>query len=134
MSFNDDLITEFRENKGVVGGMFEGAKLLLLISKGAKSGVERITPLVYSMDGDKYVIAASKGGADTHPDWYYNLIANPDVQIEVGENKFDVVATEVDEPTRRKLYDSHAEENPGFKEYESKTKRLIPIFTLKIKN
>src|SRR5688500_12682594 len=82
--FNAHTIEEFRTNAGKVGGYFEGATLLLLHTKGAKSGLPRTNPLVYLPDGDRYVVIASKGGAPTHPDWYFNLLADPNVEIEVS--------------------------------------------------
>ena len=82
--FNDQIIDEFRANEGRVGGNFEGAPLLLLHSTGAKSGAERISPMMYLPDGDRYVVFASKAGAPTNPDWYHNLKANPQAMIEVG--------------------------------------------------
>ncbi len=90
--FNAQIIDEFRENGGKVGGMFEKATLLLLHHKGAKSGVERISPLAYRREGNAYAVFGSRGGAPTHPDWYFNLIANPRAQVEVGSDTIEVVA------------------------------------------
>ena len=104
MSTNDwnaSIIEEFRANEGAVGGMFAGAPMLLLKSTGAKSGLERTNPLVYMADRDRYIIFASKAGADTNPDWYHNLVANPRVTIEVGTDEFAVDATVVDGTERR---------------------------------
>src|SRR5690242_14836283 len=98
--WNKSIIEEFRANKGKVGGPFEGATLLLLHTKGAKSGVERVNPMVYFKDGDRYVVIASKGGADTNPDWYYNLRANPELTAEIGTEQFPVIATVTSEPER----------------------------------
>src|SRR4051794_18337035 len=92
--FNARIIEEFRANDGVVGGMFEGMPMLLLHHVGAKSGTPRVNPLAYQADNGRYVILASKGGAPTNPDWYYNLKANPDVTIEVGTDTFEAVASE----------------------------------------
>lgn len=128
--FNEKVIAEFRANDGVVGGYFEGHTLLLLHSIGAKSGLERVTPVMTIQDGDRYVIVASKGGADTHPAWYYNLIANPDVTVEVGTEKFDAIATITDEPERTELYAKMEAEASGFTEYKNKTSRVIPVVTL----
>ena len=103
--WNKQIIQEFRANKGKVGGPFEGANLLLLHTKGAKSGLERINPVMYFVDGGRYVVIASKGGADTNPDWYYNLLAHPELSVEVGTDQFPVTATETSEPERTKLYE-----------------------------
>src|SRR5579863_1449035 len=91
--WNKATIAEFRANNGKVGGPFAGANLLLLHTKGAKSGLERVNPMMYYRDGDRYVVIASKGGADTHPDWYHNLLANSELSVEVGTEQFPVIAT-----------------------------------------
>jgi len=90
--FNTQIVDEFRANAGVVGGPFDGATLLLLHTTGAKSGQERVAPLVYRRDGENLVVFGSKGGAPSHPDWYRNLVANPKASVEVGTDRFDVVA------------------------------------------
>lgn len=130
-AFNDNVITEFRANGGKVGGYFAGVPLLLLTTTGAKSGQTRISPLAYFMDGDRIVIIASKGGSPTHPDWYYNLLAHPSATVEIGEERFQVQATVADEPERTRLYAQMAERVASFAEYERKTTRKIPVFTLK---
>ena len=129
--FNQEIIKEFRANAGVVGGYFTGANLLLLHTLGAKSGQPRTNPLVYVRDGDRLVVAASKGGADTHPDWYYNLRANPTATVEVGTEQFPVRATIVtEEPERSRLYAKMVAHRAGFAEYEQKTRRKIPTVVL----
>lgn len=128
--FNASIIKEFRANEGVVGGPFEGATLLLLHTTGAKSGEERINPLMYFKDGDRYVIVASKAGADSHPDWYYNVKANPDVSIEVGTEQLVAQATVAPEPERTQLYEKMESFSRGFTEYKNKTSRVIPVVTL----
>jgi len=128
--FNKGIIEEFRANGGVVGGHFEGMKLLLVHTTGAKSGLERINPVAQISDGDRYVIIASKGGAPTNPDWYYNLKANPEVTIEVGTQKFSALAAITDEPERSELFEKMASQYPGFEDYKEKTKRVIPVVTL----
>ena len=132
MPFNDDLIAHFRTNRGIVTeGPFTGRDVLLLTTKGAKSGGSRTHPLVYTRDGDRYVIVASKGGAPTHPSWYHNLRAHPEVTVEVGSERFRAKATPFARgPERRRLYDQHAAINPGFKGYELKTERVIPVVVL----
>src|SRR5512139_1160415 len=103
-NWNQTIIDEFRANSGKVGGPFAGKTLLLLHTIGAKSGQERINPVAYVPDGDRLVIIASKGGAPTNPDWYYNIVANPLVTVEVGTEKFHVRATVSAEPERTRLY------------------------------
>lgn len=127
---NIGIVDEFRANKGRVGGPFEGKTLLLLHNKGAKSGQERINPVAYVKDGDRYVVIASKGGAPTNPDWYYNLLANPLVTIEVGTDKFQARASVAEEPERTRLYNKMVEMMPGFDDYRRKTTRVIPVITL----
>ena len=128
--FNAKIIEEFRANEGRVGGMFQGMPLLLLHHTGAKSGVRRTNPLGYLSDGGRYVVFASKGGAPTNPDWYYNLKANPNVTIEVGTDTLDVVATEATGEEHERLYRTQAERVPQFAEYEQKTERIIPVIVL----
>ncbi len=132
--WNKKVIEEFRANEGKVGGYFENMTLLLLHTTGAKSGLPRLNPAAYTKDGDRLVIIASKGGADTHPDWYYNVVANPNVTVEVGSEKYDAVATVDEEPERTRLYDQMAAQYPGFEEYRQKTSRIIPVITLQRKD
>jgi deazaflavin-dependent oxidoreductase (nitroreductase family) len=127
---NKRIIDEFRENEGKVGGRFEGKSLLLLHTQGAKSGQERINPVAYVRDGDRFVIIASKGGAPTNPSWYYNLLANPLVTVEVGKEKFQTRATVAEEPERTRLYNKMVEMMPGFDDYRRKTTRTIPVIVL----
>lgn len=128
--FNTQVIEEFRANGGKVGGMFEGAPMLLLTTTGAKSGQPRVAPLVYTTDGDRIVVIASKGGAPTNPDWYHNIVANPDVTVEVGTEKFPARAEIAAEPERTRLFDAQAEIMPGFREYQNNTSRVIPVVTI----
>jgi len=127
---NRKIIDEFRANHGKVGGRFEGRTLLLLHTKGAKSGRERINPLAYVKDGDQYVIIASKGGAPTSPSWYFNLLANPLVTVEVGNETFSAHATVAEEPERTRLYNKMVEKMPAFDDYRRKTTRQIPVIVL----
>jgi deazaflavin-dependent oxidoreductase (nitroreductase family) len=130
-NFNDNIIAEFRANGGRVGGPFEGRRLLLLTTVGRRSGLQRTTPLVYSTEDSKYVIAASKAGADDHPAWLLNIQDKPDVTIEVGDRKLDVHASIVwSGEERDRLYAAHAELVPGFWDYEAKTERIIPVVVL----
>ena len=132
MGFNDDLIAHFRKNHGVITeGPFTGRHVLLLTTKGAKSGAARTHPLVYTRDGDRYLIIASKGGSPTHPSWYHNIRAHPEVTVEVGPETFRAKATPIARGAeRRRLYDQHSTVNPGFKDYEKKTDRVIPAVLL----
>ena len=127
---NKIIIDEFRANDGKVGGRFEGKTLLLLHTKGAKSGQERINPVACIRDGDCLAVIASKGGADTHPDWYYNVTANPLVTVEVGTEKFQARASAAEEPERTRLYNKMVEVMPGFGDYRLKTTRVIPVIVL----
>jgi len=129
-SFNEQVIDEFRANGGKVGGPFEGAPMVLLTTTGAKSGQPRTMPLVYFPDGDRTLIVASKAGAPTNPDWYHNLVADPEVTLEIGTEKFPARATVVAEPERTHLFERVAASNPGFGEYQKKTTRVIPIIAL----
>lgn len=128
---NQRIIDEFRANEGRVGGYFQGATMLLLHTVGAKTGRPRVNPLVYLPDRDRFVVIASKGGAPTNPDWYHNLLANPDVEIEVGPQTIAVRAVEIqDEREREALYARQVERRPGFAEYLKKTTRRIPVIAL----
>ncbi|RSM42488.1 nitroreductase family deazaflavin-dependent oxidoreductase [Amycolatopsis balhimycina DSM 5908] len=129
--FNKQIVEEFRANDGKVGGMFEGKNVLLLTTIGAKSGQERLSPLAYTRDGDRYVIAASMGGAPKNPAWYHNLVANPKVTVEVGSEKFEATATVIaDRAERDRLYAGMIAHAEGFADYEKKTTRVIPIVVL----
>ncbi|CAM3447942.1 nitroreductase family deazaflavin-dependent oxidoreductase [Kibdelosporangium persicum] len=133
--FNTQVIEEFRANGGKVGGMFEGATMVILTTKGAKTGRTVTNPLVYLPDGDRIVIIASNGGADKHPAWYHNLKANPDITVEVGTEKYDATAEEVtDSAERDALYARMVERAPGFADYERNTTRRIPVIAVNRKN
>jgi len=128
--WNKQVIEEFRANGGKVGGMFEGRTLLLLHTVGAKSQQPRVNPVACVKDSDRLVVIASKGGAPTNPDWYYNLVANPSASVEVGTEQFKVRATVAEEPERTRLYQQMVAVMPGFAEYEQKTTRKIPVIVL----
>jgi deazaflavin-dependent oxidoreductase (nitroreductase family) len=129
-SFNENVISEFRANGGKVTGMFADAPLLLLTTKGAKSGRDFTTPLVHTVDGERIVVIASKAGAPSHPDWYHNVVANPVVTVELPGETFQATATVVSGEERQRLYDAQAELMPNFKEYAEKTTREIPVVVL----
>ncbi len=128
--FNSKVIDEFRANEGRVGGMFEGAPVLLLTSTGAKSGEQRTTPVVYQQDGARMVIFASKAGAPENPAWFHNLRANPAATVEVGPDTLDVEAIIVEGDERDRLFRKQAELMPQFADYEQKTTRQIPVVAL----
>jgi deazaflavin-dependent oxidoreductase (nitroreductase family) len=130
INWNQAIIDEFRANAGKVGGRFEGKTLLILHTVGAKSGQERINPTAYVGVGDRLVIIASKGGAPTNPDWYYNILANPLVTVEVGTEQFQAQAIIVKEPERTRLFNQMVEMMPGFADYQQKTTRVIPVIAL----
>jgi deazaflavin-dependent oxidoreductase (nitroreductase family) len=104
--------------------------MLLLHTTGARTGKERVNPLVYTTDGDDLVVVASKGGAPTNPDWYHNLLANPDVTVEVGTDTMPVRARVAEGAERERLWSHQVEVMPGFAEYQAKTSRTIPVVVL----
>jgi deazaflavin-dependent oxidoreductase (nitroreductase family) len=128
--FNQSIIKEFRDNQGRVGGPLEGMPVLLLTMTGAKTGRTLIRPLCYSRDGDRLAIAASYGGAPQNPPWYYNLVANPVVTVEVGTAKFRARATQAHGSERARIFDLLAKDMPLFADYQKKTNREIPVLTL----
>jgi len=128
--WNAQTITEFHKNHGKVGGYFEGSPLLLLYTIGRRSGKHNVNPVMYLKDGERYLVFGSKGGADTHPDWFSNLKAHPDIQIEVGDETIEVHAEEIKGPEHDTLYARQAKLYPGFAEYQRKTKRIIPVVAL----
>ena len=128
--FNKTIIDEFRANGGVVGGQFAGIPLLLLTTTGAKTGQTRVNPVAYMKHVDRHIIIASYAGAPTHPPWYYNLLSNPEVNVEVGSERFTARADVLDEPERTELYAKIAAIIPVFSEYQSKTTRVIPVVAL----
>lgn len=127
---NERIIAEFRANRGKVGGNFAGAPLLLLHTVGARSGQPRINPMMYLADDDAYLVFASKAGADSNPDWYWNLRAHPNVTIEVGDQTLAVRAVEVTGAERDEKFRIQAERYPGFAEYQRGTTRVIPVVRL----
>jgi len=128
--YNVQTIEEFRSNHGKVGGFFKGAPLLLLHTTGARTSKLHVVPVMYLRDGERYVVFASKGGSPHNPDWYYNLKAHPDVQIEVGDETLDALAEEMVGAEHDKLYHRQASLYPMFGEYQQKTKRIIPVIAL----
>lgn len=128
--WNQKVIEEFRANGGRVGGMFEGSPLLLLHHVGARTGVRRVSPLMYQDVPDGYAIFASKGGADTSPDWYHNVVANPGTDVEIGTETIPVRARVAQGEERTRIWSRQKSDYPQFEDYESKTLRVIPVIVL----
>ncbi len=128
--WNTKIIEEFRQHEGRVGGQFEGAPLLLLTTSGRRTGEPRVNPVMYLADGDRLLVFASKGGAPTHPDWYHNLVADPQVTVEVGTDTFRAHAVVLRGEERDRFYAEQARRYPGFGEYQEKTGRIIPVVAL----
>jgi deazaflavin-dependent oxidoreductase (nitroreductase family) len=130
--FNQKVVEEFRANDGVVGGPFQGLPLVLVHHTGAKSGTERVNPLAYQrLSDDSVAIFASKGGAPTSPDWFHNLVANPNTSIEIGTDRYDVTARVAEGAERQKIWDAQKEAFPNFAEYEvTAGGREIPVVVL----
>lgn len=129
--FNQQVIEEFRANEGRVGGMFEGAPLVLLTTTGARSGNPVTSPMMYLPDGERVIVIASNAGADRHPAWYHNLLANPEATAEIGTETFTVKAEVIEGEERDRLYARMVEQAPGFAEYEARTSRRIPVVALR---
>jgi deazaflavin-dependent oxidoreductase (nitroreductase family) len=128
--WNKHIIEEFHANGGKVGGQFAGANLLLLHTLGARSNQPRINPLAYFKDGENYVIVASKGGAPNNPDWYYNILAHPEVTLEVGTEQLNARAIVPEGPERDRLFAEVVRQAPGFGKYQQNTTRIIPVVIL----
>jgi len=128
--WNSKIISEFRANGGKVGGQFEGAPLLILHTVGAKTGQDRVHPMMYRAVGDSLAVFASKAGAPTHPDWYRNLIANPRVRAEIGTETVELKARVAEGEERERIWAAQKRAYPGFADYERKTTRKIPVVVL----
>jgi deazaflavin-dependent oxidoreductase (nitroreductase family) len=128
--YNRRLIEEFHANGGKVGGMWEGTLLLLLTTRGAKSGERRTTPMGYMPEGDRLIVFASSGGTPTHPDWYYNLVAHPQVTVEVGTETFDAIAVVTEDEERDRLWTKGVALYPDLAEHQAKTTRQFPVIAL----
>jgi deazaflavin-dependent oxidoreductase (nitroreductase family) len=129
---NQPVIDEFRANDGKVGGPFEGFSLVLVHHTGAKSGVERVNPLAYQrLSDDSVAVFASKGGAPTNPDWFHNLVANPNASIEIGTERYDVTARVATGEERERIWEAQKKAFPNFAEYETISGgREIPVVVL----
>lgn len=128
--WNAETISEFRKNHGQVGGYFKGAPLLLLHTTGARTGKQRVNPVMYLKDGDRLVVFASNGGAPKNPHWYHNLKAHPDIEVEVGDDVIGVHVEEALGAKRDELYERQSALYPRFGEYQRSTKRRIPVMVL----
>lgn len=130
LEWNNQIIAEFRANEGKVGGQFEGAPILLLHTIGARSGEERVTPMMYLQLGERRFVFASAAGADRHPAWFHNLVANPDVTVEVGTETLAARAVPLSGDERDRVFDEQATRYPAFRGYAEKTDRTIPVVEL----
>lgn len=128
--FNRSIIDEFRANNGVVGGPFTNIPLLLLTTIGRKTGLERVNPLAYLYEGERYIVIASFAGAPVSPPWYFNLLSNPNVVVEVGTERLMAKATVLKEPERTEMFSKMAALMPLFNDYQSNTTRIIPVIAL----
>ena len=128
--WNAAIVAEFRANGGKVGGQFEGSPLLLLHTVGARSGQQRVNPMMYRRVGGNYAVFASKAGAPTNPDWYYNLKAHPEVSAEIGTETVTLTARVATADERAPIWSAQKAEYPGFADYETKTSREIPVVIL----
>ena len=133
LEFNRGVIAEFRENHGVCTGPFEGMPMILITMTGAKSGRELCSPLVHSTDGGDVIVIASKAGAPEHPNWYHNLVANPTITVEIGDDEWEATAQLTEGDERARLFAAQAEQMPQFAGYQTKADavgREIPVFRL----
>ena len=128
--WNTAIIEEFRANAGKVGGNFDGAPMLILHTTGAKTGKERVNPLVYQAVGDDVAIFASKGGAPDNPDWFHNLVAHPDITVEIGTETVPMRARRAEDDERERIWTRQKQVMPGFADYEANTPRQIPVLIL----
>ena len=131
LAFNAPIIDEFRDAGGNLSGQWEGNPTLLLTTIGRRSGQPRTSPLTFTTDGDDLVVIASRAGDDRHPDWFFNLVDNPDVVVELGTERFDATAVVVSEPDRTRLFEDRVAEMPRFGQYRTLTDREIPVVVLR---
>lgn len=132
-AFTRQLMADIRENGRPTSGPMAGRPLMILTTTGAKSGEKRSAVVTYTRDGNRYVIAASKGGAPTNPSWYHNVLANPTVTVEADKQTFNASAMVTEGEERERLWDQHATERPEFRDYPQKTSRVIPVIVLERK-
>ena len=129
-NYNHQLIEDFRANRHKAGGPFENRPLLLLTTTGVRSGKLRTTPMMYVRDGERLLVIASNAGAPIHPDWYHNLVAHPQVAVEVGTETFDATAVVTEGEERQRLWTRIVELYPFFAEHQAKITRQIPVIAL----
>jgi deazaflavin-dependent oxidoreductase (nitroreductase family) len=129
-AMNRQVIEEFRANGGKTVTRFAGTDLLLLHTKGARTGAERVNPMMFARDGERYVVFASKNAAPSHPDWYRNLVATPDVEVELGATRFPAKAIVLEGEERRRVWEQSARQFPFLDEHQSRTQRQIPVVVL----
>ena len=127
---NRQLIAAFRASQNKADGLYEGRALLLLTTTGAKSGQPRTSPVAYLRDGERLVVVGSNAGLDTHSTWYRNLLANPRVTVEVGNETFAATAAEAEGEERQRLWEKFVAKNPGFGDYQAQTTRRLPVIVL----
>jgi deazaflavin-dependent oxidoreductase (nitroreductase family) len=130
LEYNRLTAEEFRANHGKVTGDFEGRPILLLTTTGAKSGRERVTPLIYADYADRLIVTAAAGGQPKNPGWYHNIVANPTVRVELGDEVFSVEAVVTSGDDRAAIFAERCASSPAFNEYQQKTNREIPIIAL----
>ena len=128
--WNRQTVEDFRANQGQVGGIWEGRPLLLLTTTGAKSGQRRTNPVMYLRERDRLFVFASKGGVPTNPDWYHNLLAHPEVTVEIGDQTYPAIAKPVTGAERDSIYARWAQQYPQYREYQESTTRSIPVIEL----
>jgi deazaflavin-dependent oxidoreductase (nitroreductase family) len=128
--YNRQLIEQFRANRGTSGGPLAGRPLLLLTTTGARSGQPRTAPMMYIREGQRLLVIASNLGAPRHPDWYHNLVAQPNVTVEIGDETFDAAAVTIEGAERQRLWAWIVEQYPFFAEHQAKTTRQIPVVAL----
>lgn len=129
-AYNRQLIEDFRATRGTSGGPLDGRAILLLTTTGAKSGQRRTTPMMYIRDGDRLIVIASNAGAPAHPDWYHNMVAHPDVTVEVGTETFDARAVVLEGAERQQIWDKLVEQYTFFIDHQAKITRQIPLIAL----
>ncbi|MCK7622671.1 nitroreductase/quinone reductase family protein [Streptomyces sp. RS10V-4] len=130
LDFNQQVIDEFRANRGRVGGPFEGGRLVLLTTTGARTGARHTTPVGYLPDGARILVIASAGGSPRHPDWFRNLVAHPRVTVETGVFTYEAEATVLSGAERDEVFARAVEADPGWAAYQAKTRRTIPVVAL----
>jgi deazaflavin-dependent oxidoreductase (nitroreductase family) len=132
-AMNRQVIEEFRANGGRTLGRFANTELLLLHTRGARTGGERVNPMMFARDGKRYVVFASKNAAPKHPDWYLNLVAHPDVEVELGTERFQATATVLTGEERERVWTQSARRFPFLNDHQARTKRVIPVIALERK-